>query len=54
MKLHKEQPVLTSQNDVSKLQKQLPSVTQIHLDQPANFGPLAFNVFVTVSHSINC
>ena len=36
MKLYKEQPVLTSQFDVSKLQKQLQSVMQIHLDQSAN------------------
>ena len=39
-KLFKERLVLTSQFDVSKLQKQLRSVIQIHLDQSANFGPL--------------
>ena len=43
MKLHGERPVLTSQFDVSKLQNQLPSVIQTHLDQSANFGPLSTN-----------
>ena len=43
MTLHKERPVLTSQFQVSKLQKQLPTVIQIHLDQSANFGPLSTN-----------
>ena len=51
-KLFKERPVLTSRFDVSKLQKQLPSVIQIHLDQCANFGPLPLNVCVTISHKI--
>ena len=50
--LHKERPVLTSQFQVSKLQKQLPTVIQIHLDQCANFGPLPLNVCVTVSHNV--
>ena len=49
MKLSKERPILTSQFDVSKLQKQLQSVMQIHLDQSANFGLLPINVWVTVS-----
>ena len=48
MKLHKKRPVLTSQFQVSKLQKQLPTVIQIHLDQCANFRPLPLNVCVTV------
>ena len=42
--LHKERPVLTSQFQVSKLQKKLPTVIQIHLDQCANFGPLPLHV----------
>ena len=54
MKLYKEQPELTSQFDVSKVQKQPSSVIQVHLDQSANFGPLNLNVCVTVSSSINC
>ena len=52
MTLHKERPVLTSQFQVSKLQKQLPTVIQIHLDQCANFGPLPLNVCMTVSHNV--
>ena len=51
-KLFEERPVLTSQFDVSKLQKQLRSVIQTHLDQSANFGPLPLNVCVTISHKI--
>ena len=39
-KLYIKQPVLTFHFDVSKLQKQLRSVIQIHLDQSANFGLL--------------
>ena len=54
MKLYKERPELTSQFDVSKVQKQPSSVIQVHLDQSANFGPLTLNVCVTVSSSINC
>ena len=54
MKLYKERPELTSQFDVSKMQKQPSSVIQVHLDQFANFGPLTLNVCVTVSSSINC
>ena len=54
MKLYKERPELTSQFDVSKVQKQPSSVIQVHLDQSANFGPLNLNVCVTVSSSINC
>ena len=38
VKLYSKRLVLTSQFDVSKLQKQLRSVMQIHLDQSANFG----------------
>ena len=54
MKLYKERPELTSQFDVSKVQKQPSSVMQVHLDQCASFGPLNLNVCVTVSSSINC
>ena len=54
MKLYKERPELTSQFDVSKVQKQPSSVIQVHLDQSANFGPLNLNVCLTVSSSINC
>ena len=54
MKLYKERPELTSQFDVSKMQKQPSSVIQVHLDQCASFGPLTLNVCVTVSSSINC
>ena len=43
MKLYKKRPVLTPQFDVNKLQKQLRSVIQTHLDQSANFGPLSTN-----------
>ena len=52
VKLHKKRPVLTSQFQVSKLQKQLPTVIQIHLDQCANFRLLPLNVCVTVSHNV--
>ena len=52
MKLYKERPALTSQFDVSKVQKQPSSVIQVHLDQSANFGPLPLNVCVTVSHNV--
>ena len=51
-KLFRERPVLTCQFDVSKLQKQLRDVIQIHLDQCANFGPLPLNVCVTVNHNV--
>ena len=51
-KLYKERPVLTSRFDVSKQQKQLRSVIQIHLDQYANFGLLPLNACVTVSHNV--
>ena len=40
MKVFREQSVLTSQFDASKLHKQLQSVIRIHLDQSASFGPL--------------
>ena len=50
-KLFEERPVLTSQFDVSKLQKQLRSVIQTHLNQSANFDSLPINVCVTVSHN---
>ena len=53
MKLYKERPGLTSQFDISQVQKQPSSVIQVHLDQCANFGPLNLNVCVTVSSSIN-
>ena len=43
MQLYKKRLVLTSQVDVSKLQKQLRSVIQTHLNQSANFGPLSTN-----------
>ena len=52
MKLFRERSALTSQFDVSKLQKQLRGVIQIHLDQSANFGPLSLNVCVTVNHNV--
>ena len=59
MKLYSKRPLLTSQFDVSKLQKQLSGVVPVHLDQSAHFGPLPLIVFVTVNHnvafnSINC
>ena len=44
MKLYKERPTLTSQFDVSKLQKQLQYVIRIHLDQSEKFGSLSINV----------
>ena len=40
MKLQCKRPVLTSQFDVSKVEKQLQSEIQTHLNQSANFGPL--------------
>ena len=40
MKLYKKRP---PQFDGNKLQKQLRSVIQTHLDQSANFGPLSTN-----------
>ena len=52
MKMCMERSVLTSQFDVSKLQKLLPSVIQLYLDQSANFGPLPLNVCVTVDHNV--
>ena len=52
MKLFRERLILTSQFDVSKLPKQLPSVMQIHLDRSANFGPLPLIVCMTVSHNV--
>ena len=52
MKLHKDRPVLTSQFDVSKPQKQVRSVIQIYLDQSSNFGPLPLNICVTVNHNV--
>ena len=39
--------------DVSKLQKQLWNVIQIHLDHSANFIPLIWFVCVTVSHNVS-
>ena len=38
MKVYGKRPVLTSQFDVRKLQKQLQGVIQIHLVQSANVG----------------
>ena len=52
MTLCMEQPALTAQFDVNKLQKQLQSVTQIHLDHYANFGLLPVNVCVTLSYNV--
>ena len=52
MQLYKNQPVLTSQFDVSKLQNQLQSVIQIHLDYFSHFGLLPLNVCVKVSHKV--
>ena len=43
IKVYRKRPVLTSQFDVSKLQKQLRSIIQTHFDQCANFGPLSTN-----------
>ena len=53
MKLYGKRPVITSQFDVSKLQKQPTSVIQVHLDQFPSFGPLNLNVCVTLTSSIN-
>ena len=44
IKLFRERPLLISKFDISKLQKQLRSVIQIHLEQSATFGPLSLNV----------
>ena len=52
MQLYRNQPVLTSHFDVSKLQKQIQCVIQIILDQFANFGLLWLTVCVTVSHNV--
>ena len=52
MNLWNKQPLLTFHFHVSKLQKQLRSVTPIHLDQSANFGSLPRNASVTVSHNV--
>ena len=46
------QPVLNSQFDVSKLQKQLQSAGQIHLYLSVKFGLLILIVCVTVSHNL--
>ena len=43
MQLYKKRLVLTSQFEVSKLQKQLRSVIQTHSDQSTNFGSLSTN-----------
>ena len=50
--MYQERRVLTSEFDVSNLQKQLRGVIQIHLDQCANFGPLPLNLCVTVNHYV--
>ena len=52
VQLYSNRPVLTSQFDVSKLLKQLRSVIRIHLDHSAKFGPLPWNVCVTVGHNV--
>ena len=52
MKLFSQQPLLTSQFDMSNIQKQVRSVIRNHLDQCANFGPLPINVCVTVNHNV--
>ena len=52
VQVYRKRLVPTSKFDVRKLQKQLQSVIQIHLDQSANFGPLPLNVCVTVSHKV--
>ena len=52
MKLYKKRPVLTPQFDVNKLQKQLRSVIQTHLDQSANLVRYS-QMRVTVRHSIS-
>ena len=44
--------VLPCQFDVNKLQKQLRSLIQIHLDQSTNFGPLLLNECVIVRHNV--
>ena len=51
--MYKERPGLTSQFDVSQLQKQLRNGMQIHLDQSAIFGLLPLNVCVKTGHSKN-
>ena len=52
IKLYIQRPVLTSQFDVSKLQKQLQKLIQFYLDQSSNFGPLISLVCVTVNHNV--
>ena len=52
MILHCKQPALTSQFKISRLQKQIQSVIQTHLDQSANFCSLMLTVCVTVSHNV--
>ena len=47
LKLSIEWRILTSQFDISSLQKQLGGVIQIHLDQCVNFRPLPLNVCLT-------
>ena len=54
IKTYRKRPVLTSQFEVSKLQKQLRSVIQTHSDQSTNFGPIPINVCMTVCNSITC
>ena len=50
--LLRERLALTSQFDVSKLQKGLQNVIQTHLDQFVKFGPLPLNVCVIMSHKV--
>ena len=45
--MYKKRVVLTSQFAVRKLQKQLRSVMQTHLDRSANLGLISLNVCVT-------
>ena len=51
--MYTKQPELTSQFDVSQLQKQLRNEMQIHLDQSAIFGLLPLNVCVKTGYSKN-
>ena len=52
LKLFCKRPVLTSQFDVNKLQKQFQTVKQTHLDQSANFSPLISIVCMTVNYKV--
>ena len=52
LKLYCKRPVLTSQFDFNKLQKQLQTVKQIHLEQFANFCLLILIVCMTVIYKV--